>query len=202
MKVIKEDRFFWEDEQIGGIQTKCQLLLCWFHTKRIWVQHLLPKVPEEQRNDLYKLMCNMLEAVTEDDFNEAYQRLRINYQGHPGVLQYVEKGWAGQNSPWKQLWPRWGRMFPHGHANTTNLIERMWQYVKYTLLGGKVNCRLEDLILAIIGNPETGQQFRGGTLVDHYDRAHWLSESGKYVRRGGDKSRTTKLQRARWLVSR
>ena len=46
---------------------------------------------EEQRNDLYKLMCNMLEVVTEDDFNEAYQRLRINYQGHPGVLQYVEK---------------------------------------------------------------------------------------------------------------
>ena len=23
LKVIKEDRFFWEDEQIGGIQTKC-----------------------------------------------------------------------------------------------------------------------------------------------------------------------------------
>ena len=51
-------------------------------------------------------MCNMLEAITEDDFNEAYQRLRINYQGHLGVLQYVEKGWAGQNRPWKQLWPR------------------------------------------------------------------------------------------------
>ena len=58
------------------------------------------------------------------------------------------------------------------------------------------------MILAIIGNPETGQRFGGGTLVDHYDRAHWLSESGKYAQRGGDKSRTTKLQRARWLVSR
>ena len=80
---------------------------------------------EERRNDLYKLMCDMLEAVTQDDFNEAYQRLQINYQGHPSVLQYVEKGWTGQNSPWKQLWPRWGRMFPHGHANTTNLVERM-----------------------------------------------------------------------------
>ena len=29
-----------------------------------------------------------------------------------------------------------------------------------------------------------------------------MSESGKYVRRGRDISRTTKLQRARWLVSR
>ena len=88
-------------------------------------------------------------------------------------------------------------MFPHGHANTTNLLERMWQYVKYTLLDGKVNRRLDDLILAIIGNLETCQRFGGGTFVDHYDKTHWLSESGKYARRGGDKSRTTKLQRAR-----
>ena len=63
-------------------------------------------------------------------------------------------------------------MFPHGYANTTNLVECMWQYMKYTLLDGKVNCRLNDLILAIIGNPEIGQRFGGGTLVDHYDRAH------------------------------
>ena len=99
LKVIKEDRFCWEDEQIGGIQTKCRLLLCWFYAKKAWIEHLLPKVHEEQRNDLYKLICNILEAIIEDDFNEAYQRLRINYQGHPGVLQYVEKGCAGQNSP-------------------------------------------------------------------------------------------------------
>ena len=57
-------------------------------------------MPEERCNDLYKLMCNMLEAVIEDDFNEAYQRLQINYQSHRSVLQYIEKGWAGQNSPW------------------------------------------------------------------------------------------------------
>ena len=47
LKVIKEDRFYWEDEQIGGIQTKCRLLLCWFHAKKAWIEHLLPKVPEE-----------------------------------------------------------------------------------------------------------------------------------------------------------
>ena len=63
-------------------------------------------------------------------------------------------------------------MFLHGHANTTNLVERMWKYVKYTLLGGKVKRRLDDLILAIISNPETSQRFGGGTLVDHYDRTH------------------------------
>ena len=44
LKVIKEDRFCWEDEQIGGIQTKYRLLLCWFHAKKAWVEHLLPKM--------------------------------------------------------------------------------------------------------------------------------------------------------------
>ena len=33
LKVIKEDRFCWKDEQIGRIQTKCRLLLYWFHAK-------------------------------------------------------------------------------------------------------------------------------------------------------------------------
>ena len=75
LKVIKEDRFCWEDEKIGGIQTKCRLLLYWFHAKKTWIEHLLPKVSEERHNDLYKLMYNILEVVTEDDFNEAYQRL-------------------------------------------------------------------------------------------------------------------------------
>ena len=39
-------------------------------------------------------------------------------------------------------------------------------------VGWKVNHRLDDLILAIISNPETDQWFGGGTLVDHYDRVH------------------------------
>jgi hypothetical protein len=93
-------------------------------------------------------------------------------------------------------------MFRHGYVNTTNLVERMWHYVKYTLLDGKVNCRLDELILAIIGNPETGRRFGGNTLVEHYNDAHFLSMSGKYSKRGGDKGRTAKLQKARWLVQR
>ena len=38
--------------------------------------------------------------------------------------------------------------------------------------------------------------------MDHYDRAHWLSESRKYVQKGGDEGWTTKLQKACWLVLR
>jgi hypothetical protein len=47
-------------------------------------------------------------------------------------------------------------MFRYGHANTTNLMKCMWKYLKYTLLNGKVNRRLDELIIAIVGHPETG----------------------------------------------
>ena len=171
-KAINEDVWCWQNQEIGGIQTKCQLLLCWFHAKKAWVEHLLPKLPEAQRNDLYKDMSAMLEAITEDGFNKAYGRFKTKYANHIGVLKYVEKGWAGDNSPWKRMWPRWARMFRHGHANTTNLVERMWQYVKYTLLDGKVNRRLDELIYAIIGDPDNGRRFEGMTLDEHYNDAH------------------------------
>jgi hypothetical protein len=91
-------------------------------------------------------------------------------------------------------------MFRHGHANTTNLVERMWEYVKYTLLDGKVNRRLDELIIAIVGHPKTGLRFGGLILVEHYDDAHNLSESRKYVLRGGDRTRTKRLQKAKQLV--
>jgi hypothetical protein len=74
-------------------------------------------------------------------------------------------------------------MFRHGHVNTTNLVEQMWHYVKYTLLDGKVNRRLDELIFALIGNPEIGRRFRGNTLMEHYNDAHFLSLSGKYLMR-------------------
>jgi hypothetical protein len=80
-------------------------------------------------------------------------------------------------------------MFRHGHVNTTNLVERMWHYVKYMLLDGKVNHRLDELILAIIGNPETRRRFGRNTLVEQFEE------------RGG-KGRMGKLQKARWLVQR
>jgi hypothetical protein len=53
--------------------------------------------------------------------------------------------------------------------------------VKYTLLDGKVNMKLDELIIAIVGHPETGLQFGGLTLVEHYDDAHNLSEFRKYI---------------------
>jgi hypothetical protein len=45
-------------------------------------------------------------------------------------------------------------MFIHRYATTTNLVEQMWEYVKYIFLDGNVNKRLDELIIAIIGHPE------------------------------------------------
>jgi hypothetical protein len=36
--------------------------------------------------------------------------------------------------------------------------------------------------------------------VEHYDDAHSLSESRKYVLRGGDRIRTKRMQKAKQLV--
>jgi len=201
-RAIDEDVWCWKNQEIDGIQTKCRLLLCWFYAKKTWVDHLLPKLPEILRNDLYKEMCAMLERVTDDNFNRAYQRVKTKYANNASVLRYIEQGWTWDNSPWKLMWPRWARVFMHRYANTTNFVERMWQYVKYTLLDGKIIWRLDELIFALIGNPDFGRRFGGLTLDEHYNNVHWLSESRKYSIRGGEKSKTVRLQKAKKLVQR
>ena len=84
---------------------------------------LLNNLKTRQRNVLY------VGGTTEDSFNRAYERLKTIHANNKGVLSYIKQCWAGENSPWKPMWPRWARMFRHRHANTTNLVERMWQYV-------------------------------------------------------------------------
>jgi hypothetical protein len=50
--VIEKDAHCWEHGVVGGTQTKCHLLLCNFHTKKTWVENLLPKVGEIEINDV------------------------------------------------------------------------------------------------------------------------------------------------------
>ena len=64
------------------------------------MEHLLPKILEKERDDLYKYMCDMLESTTEQDFNKAHQRLQMKYANNVSVFQYIQKGWVG----WKQMW--------------------------------------------------------------------------------------------------
>ena len=52
-KVVESDAYCWS--MVDGVrkQVRCQLLLCWFHVKKAWVDYLLPKVPAPKRDRLY-----------------------------------------------------------------------------------------------------------------------------------------------------
>jgi hypothetical protein len=53
------------------------------------MENLFPKLLEEQQNELYKFMCNMLEALTKEDFNKVYERFKATYTNDVGVLKYT-----------------------------------------------------------------------------------------------------------------
>ncbi|MCO5568072.1 hypothetical protein L7F22_021767 [Adiantum nelumboides] len=69
LRVTNEDPHCWEYTFNGTRrQIACHVLLCWFHTKKAWVEHLLPQVPKEMREDVYSTMCNIMHSVTEEEF--------------------------------------------------------------------------------------------------------------------------------------
>ena len=61
-KEIHAGVWTWQNGEIGGTQIACDLLLYWFHAKKVWVYHFLLKLREIERGNLYKAMCAMLEA--------------------------------------------------------------------------------------------------------------------------------------------
>jgi hypothetical protein len=150
MKVIEHDKFCWMKNDNHIIQTHCHLLLCWFHAKKAWVENLLPKLAESRRSTLYTTMCGLMESRSEEQFNQRYEEFKKTYANDEMVLAYVEEGWA-RGCKWRKMWPLYNRMFEHRFVNTTNLVERLWQYIKYTLLKKQVNRRLDTLVWALIG---------------------------------------------------
>ena len=132
---------------------KQNVIFCYvgFMLKKTWIENLLPKVPEVKKMALYKHICELLECITEEAFNTKYKKFKITYEDECDVLNYVVTGWAGIESQWRGMWPRYNRLYEHGFVNTTNLVERLWHYIKYTLLRRKVNRRLDTLIWALIG---------------------------------------------------
>ena len=60
--------------------------------------------------------------------------------------------------------------------DTTNHVERHWEWIKSTLLQNKVNCSLQDLIVAIIGCAADGTRVGGPTLLDHFQQVQLISE--------------------------
>ena len=56
---------------------------------------------------------------------------------------------------------------PHGNVDTTNLVERLWQYIKYTLLESKINRSILVLLQALVGDSITGT-YMGGSLLEFF----------------------------------
>ena len=61
--------------------------------------------------------------------------------------------------------------------DTTNHVERHWEWIKYSLLGAKVNRKLRDLVVAIIENVADGTRVGGITLIDYFKQQQAVSES-------------------------
>ena len=64
----------------------------------------------------------------------------------------------------------------YGGTDITNHIERHWEWIKYTLLQGKVNHSLQDLIVVIIGVTADSTHVGGPTLLDHFQQVQLISE--------------------------
>lgn len=64
----------------------------------------------------------------------------------------------------------------YGGMDITNHIERHWEGIKYTLLQGKVNHSLQDLIVVIIGVTADSTRVGGPTLLDHFQQVQLISE--------------------------
>ena len=70
-----------------------------------------------------------------------------------------------------------GRLFRYKGMDTTNHVGRHWKWIKYSILSAKVNRKLRDLVVAIIGNTVDGTRVGGATLIDHFKQQQAISES-------------------------
>ena len=166
--IVSNDPFCWKNQQIGVEQIGCRILLCHFHAMKAWSEHLLPRVPLDRRDELWQCLTTLLHCAVEVNFDFNVQIFFRAFEAIPGVIQYIHSGWTSPFSPWRSLWPKFGRMFPYGGMDTTNHIERHWEWIKYSLLMGKVNRSLRDLVVAIMGSAKDGTRVGGPTLLDYF----------------------------------
>lgn len=78
--------------------------------------------------------------------------------------------------------------------DTTNHVERHWELIKYTLLQGKVNRSLRDLIVAIVGSAKDGTRVGQPTLLNQFKMTQRISDSERFSRRGNDNGHRRRLK--------
>ena len=73
--VITSDPYCWEMVNDTKRKTTSQILLCWFHVKKDWVDHLLPKVNGMEKDKLYARMCRLMYFSKEEEFDHVYAEI-------------------------------------------------------------------------------------------------------------------------------
>ena len=110
------------------------------------MDNLLPKASVVERNHLLSMDVATHALHYGNDLQCYVWGVKGAIRGHTHVWQYLEGGWCGMTCVWRNLWPKFGRLFNYGHVVTTNLVERHWQFLKYTALRGRINRSLSFLL--------------------------------------------------------
>ena len=87
-----------------------------------------------------------MHCISESSFNAMSEEVRQELSKKPGVWQYIKGGRCGETCVWRSLWPKLSKLFIYEHVDTTNLVERHWQVLKYIALRGRINCSIADIV--------------------------------------------------------
>ena len=68
--------------------------------KKTCKENLISKVIEAKKTPLYNPMCELLELLTEEDFNKRYEDFKLKYADEKAVLGCVATGWSGLECIW------------------------------------------------------------------------------------------------------
>ncbi|KAI5060861.1 hypothetical protein GOP47_0023366 [Adiantum capillus-veneris] len=99
LSAVKDDPACWAEHSEGQrVQVACHVLVCWFHVKKAWVENLFPQVPRHMQDHVYSSMCNLMQhSSSEDDFEDHFQRLLLDYSNHANIQRYVSNGWCSKS---------------------------------------------------------------------------------------------------------
>ena len=156
--VVNNDIHCWKNGRVGEDQVAGRVFLCWFHVMKAWSENLLTRVPILDKDKVWQSLHVLLNCPREDHFEENVRKLYTDFEHILGLEEYMRCGWVGDTVPWRSLWPKFGRLFEYGGMDTTDHVERHWEWIKYTLLQGNVNRSIRDLIVAIIGSAADGSR--------------------------------------------
>ncbi|KAI7790214.1 putative metabotropic glutamate receptor 7, partial [Triplophysa rosa] len=85
------------------------------------------------------------------DFDRMAKEFLNDFSHYQDVCKYFKRHWE----PISNRWADYGRCYNHGNSETNNLIERFFHRLKYQLLSGIRNRRLDDLLDGLLCKTET-----------------------------------------------